>query len=119
MQQQLWHDSVFDALGSAVQAAGGTKKIAGKLWPALDSDVAAARLRSSINPDHAQKLCPSEIVLILKLAADAGDYSIAHFIAREAGGEFKPMSPADAKKRAKKQRASVLMAELAGLMTED
>jgi hypothetical protein len=53
MQQDLWHDTIFDALGAAVQAAGGAKKVAAKLWPALDTTSANARLRAGLNPDHA------------------------------------------------------------------
>jgi len=111
-QSQLWHDSVYDALGAAVEAAGGRKKVAAKLWPALDSDSATARLRGGLNPEHAQKLDPAELLMIGRLARDGGDDSLMQFFAREWGYEVEPLSAPEAKKRAKKQRVSALLAEL-------
>lgn len=119
MQQDLWHDTIFDALGAAVQAAGGAKRIAGKLWPALDSASATARLRGCLNPEHAQKLCPAELLMLARLARDAGDNSVMEFLARDLGYEIKPLAPAEAKKRAKKARVSALLAELARLSEDE
>jgi hypothetical protein len=94
-QSQLWYDSIFDAVGAAVQAAGGAKKVAGKLWPALGSDVGTARLRSGLNPDHAQKLCFSEFVMIARLAREAGDHSLMRYLGAELGYEVNPVHPID------------------------
>lgn len=119
MQAELWHDTIFDALGAAVQAAGGAKKVAGKLWPALDSTSATARLRACLNPEHAQKLCPAEFLMLAKLARDVGDNSIMEFLARELGYEVKALAPAEAKKRVKKARVASLLAELARLSEDE
>lgn len=118
-QNALWHDTIFDALGGAVQAAGGTKRVAGKLWPTLDSTSATARLRSSLNPEHAQKLDPAELLAIARLGKDAGDNSLMDFLARELGYEVKPLAPADAKKRAKRVRRLALLEELKRLEDEE
>lgn len=118
-QGELWHDSIFDALGTAVNAVGGRKAVAGRMWPNLDATSGAARITACINPDHAQKLCPSELVLLARLAKDAGDHSIMTFLARELGYEVKPLSGAEAKKRAKKVRRAALLAELAQLLEDD
>ncbi len=119
MQAELWHDTVFDALGAAVQAAGGAKKVAGRLWPALDSTSATARLRGCLNPEHAQKFCPAELLMLAKLARDAGDNAIMEFLARELGYEIKSLAPVEAKKRAKKARMAALLAELAKLSEDE
>ena len=119
MQQELWHDTVFDAVGAAVQAAGGAKKVAGKLWPALDATNAAARLRGCLDPDHAQKLCLAELMMLGKLARDAGDSSIMDFFAREWGYKVEALSPEEAKKKAKRARVSALLAELARLSDDE
>lgn len=119
MQVELWHDTIFDALGAAVQAAGGAKKVAGKLWPALDSTSATARLRGCLNPEHAQKLCPEEFVMLVRLAREVGDSSVMEFMARELGYELKALAPAEAKKRAKKARVASLLAELARLSDDE
>jgi hypothetical protein len=119
MQDELWHDTVFDALGAAVQAAGGAKRVAGRLWPALDSTSATARLRGSLNPDHAQKLDLDEIVMVLRLGKEAGDNSVMEFLARDLGYEIKPLAPAEAKKRAKRMRRLALLEELKRLEDEE
>ena len=119
MQQDLWHDTIFDALGAAVQAAGGAKKVASKLWPSLDSTSANARLRAGLNPDHAQKLCLLEVLMILRLAMEAGDSSVMQYLARELGCELKVLSPAEAKKRAKRARRLELLEQLKRLEDEE
>lgn len=118
MQQDLWHDTIFDALGAAVQAAGGAKKVAARLWPALDSTSANARLRAGLNPDHAQKLCMLEVLMILRLAMEAGDASVMEYLARELGCELKVLSPVEAKKRARRVRRLALLDELKRLEDE-
>jgi hypothetical protein len=119
MQHELWHDTIFDALGAAVQAAGGAKKVAAKLWPALDSTSANARLRAGLNPEHAQKLCLLEVLMILRLAIDAGDASVMEYLARELGCEIRVLSPIEAKKRAKRVRRLALLDELKRLEDEE
>lgn len=119
MQQDLWHDTIFDALGAAVQAAGGAKKVASKLWPALDSTSANARLRAGLNPEHAQKLCLLEVLMILRLAMEAGDASVMQYLARELGCELKVLSPGEAKKRAKRARRLELLDQLKRLEDEE
>lgn len=118
MQQDLWHDTIFDALGASVQAAGGVKKVASKLWPALDSTSATARLRAGLNPEHAQKLCLLEVQMILRLAMEAGDASVMQYLARDLGCEFTVLSPAEAKKRLKRARRLDLLEQLKRLEDE-
>lgn len=55
LQTDLWDDSILDALGSAVRAAGGPGTVARKLWPAIEESSRTARLRACLNPDHAQR----------------------------------------------------------------
>lgn len=119
MQQVLWHDTILDALGAAVQSAGGNKRVASKLWPALDADSASARLRACLNPDHPQKLDPQEVDLIIGLAADAADDSVMQYLARKHGYELQRLSPGEAKKRAKRARRTALLDELRRLEDED
>lgn len=118
MQHDLWHDTILDAVGAAVQAAGGMKKVAGKLWPTLDSTSATARLRACLNPDHAQKLDPEEFVMIGKLARDANDVSIVQFLERGWDFEAKMISREDAKKTENRRRRLALLEELKRLEDE-
>lgn len=118
VQSELWHDTILDAVGAAVQAAGGIKKVASKLWPALDASSAASKLRSALSPEHSQKLCPEELLLVQRLARDAGDISILEFQARELGCKLEVLAPAEAKKLAKKTRRLALLEELKRLEDE-
>jgi len=119
VQQVLWHDTILDAIGAAVQSAGGNKRVASKLWPSLDSDSASARLRACLNPDHAQKLDPQEVDMIIGLAADAADESIPRYIARKHGFEIQRLSPGEAKKRAKRARKIAILDELRQMEEEE
>lgn len=118
-QSALWHETIFDSIGAAVVAAGGPKRVASKLWPTLDSSSASARLRGCLNPDHAQKLDPAELLTIARFAKDAGDNSLMEFLARELGYEVKPLAPVEAKKRAKRVRRLALLDELKRLEDEE
>jgi hypothetical protein len=119
MQHQLWHDTIFDALGSAVQVSGGVKKVSAKLWPALTTDAATIRLRSCLNPDHPQKLCPEELLLVLRLAKEAGDNSVMTFLARSLGYEIIPLTPVETEKRAKRAKKLELLEQLKRLEDDE
>jgi hypothetical protein len=69
-QSSLFHDTIYDALGADIAAAGGFKVVAGKLWP-TDAN-GSAKLRNSINPDQPHKLCADEVLAIKKLAYEHG-----------------------------------------------
>ena len=118
-QSTLWFDHIFDAIGASIQAAGGMKRVAAKLWPTLDSTSATARLRSSINPEHAQKLDPEELSMIIGLAKDAGDHSIMEYLGRERGFDVKALAPEDAKKLERRTRRLALLEELKRLEDEE
>lgn len=118
-QVALFHDSISDALGAAIGAAGGWKVVAGKLWPAMKPEAAYTRLKHSLNEDRAEKLSPEEAMLVARLGRDAGCHAVMEFQARELGYELRPLTPAESKKRAKKARVSALLAELARLAEDE
>lgn len=118
-QSALDLGTIYDAIGCAVQVAGGTKRVASKLWPALGQSSAEARLRCSLNPEHAQKLDPEELSMVIGLAMDAGNFSVMEFLARKHGFEIKPLSPVEAKKRARRVRRLALLDELKRLEDEE
>jgi len=119
MQQVLWHDTLDDATGAAVQAAGGIKKVASKLWPALDLESAGAKLRACLNPEHAQKLSSAEWLLIGKLSRDAGDNALMEFLGRELTNEVKPLTSHESKKRAKRAKRLDLLDQLKRLEDDE
>ena len=81
-QTSLWHDTIYDALGADIAAAGGFKVVAGKLWPSENPTTSATKLRNAVNPDQAQKLCPEEVMQIKQLAKVAGSTATVTYEAR-------------------------------------
>lgn len=121
-QVPLWHDSIEDAIGTAVQALGGAKQVAAILWPALAQakpETAYTRLKHSLNPEKAEKLSPDEVLLIAREAAAIGMHCVMEYFAREAGYELKALAPADAKKRARRARKLALLEELKRLEDDE
>lgn len=120
-QVPLWHDCFEDALGAAVQALGGAKKVSALLWPVQAQqkpETAYTRVRACLNPDKAEKFSPDELLVLIRQAAEVGDHSIMRYIGREGRYEVTPLSPEDAEKRAKSARRRALLAELASLEDE-
>jgi len=91
-----FHEDIYDAIGAAVQALGGPKKVAGMLWPNKKLDTAYAHLKNCLRDDKAEKLDPHEVLIIGKMAKDVGEHAIAEY-----GNDFmgyeppKPQSPRD------------------------
>src|SRR5688572_26859216 len=83
MQSDLFHDSIYDALGADIAAAGGVKKVAALLWPAKED--AAGRLRACLSVEHSQKLDADEILKIKKLARAAGSNATVNYEAQQIG----------------------------------
>jgi hypothetical protein len=110
-QAELFHDTIYDALGADISAIGGFKVVAGKLWPAENPTTAATKLRNAINPDQAQKLCPDEILRVKRLAKEVGSYATVTYEARELGFDFAWIQPEDEAARIQR-RATELMEQL-------
>lgn len=91
-----FHEDIYDAIGSAVQALGGPKKVAGMLWPNKKLDTAYAHLKNCLRDDKAEKLDPLEVLIIGKMAKEVGEHAIAEY-----GNDFmgyeppKPYTPQD------------------------
>lgn len=95
MQKQLWHDTLFDAIGADIAAAGGYKIVAGKLWPSESPTTAAAKLRNAVNPEQAQKLCPDEVLQIKRLAKECGSSAIVDYEAQQLSFRVEWITPED------------------------
>ncbi len=84
-QATLWHECMLDALGSAIAAAGGFKVVAGKLWPMHKPETGYARLKACLDRNKPEKLDPEEVVLVIRLARQAGDHSVMRYLCQELG----------------------------------
>lgn len=97
MQQQLeigeCFDSINDALTSVVNSLGGFKKVGPTLRPELPIDQAAGWLRDCLNPARREKLAPEQVLLILRLARQAGVHAAMSFLAFDTGYKAVPVDP--------------------------
>jgi predicted ATPase len=121
-QIQLWHESIEDAIGTAVQALGGAKKVAELLWPVQARNkpqTAYTRLRHCLNAEKPEKLDPDEVMTIARAAAVLGEHSIMKFFARELGYELVPLAPTESVKRMRRNRRLALLEELKLLEDEE
>jgi hypothetical protein len=109
-QQALFHDTIFDAIGADIAAAGGFKTVAGKLWPAESPATSAAKLRNSINPEQPHKLCPDEVLQIKRLAAEAGSYATINYEAQQLGYAVTWIEPEDELQRIERENNELLKA---------
>jgi hypothetical protein len=118
-QQTLFHDSIDDALGTCVAFCGGPKKVGGWLYPSLTPSAAEARVRANLNPERDHKFSPGEIEVLGLRARELGCFALQEYLAGKWACEFKPLAPAEAKKRAKRVRRLALLEELKRLEDEE
>lgn len=122
-QAQLWNDgdeTAEEAASASVKAAGGVKKVAGKVWPAMDSEKAATKLRGCLSAEHLQKPDFDEIGMLIRLAREeADDISLLQWFARHANCQVTRLTPVEAKRNARKARKAMLLAELGRLLDEE
>ncbi len=109
-------DSMNDALIECVKALGGSKTVGPDLFPDLAPDAAQRKLLDCLNEDRPQQLNPSQAVLILRWARNAGCHIGMEFLAEHLSySRPTPIEPED--ERAKLQReyieAARAMAKLA------
>jgi len=109
-QAVLFHDTIFDALGADISAAGGFKVVAGKLWPAENPTTAATKLRNAVNPEQAQKLCPDEVIQIKRLAFEAGSTATITYEAQQLGYAVTWIEPEDEIQRIERENNELLKA---------
>lgn len=118
VQVPLWHDSIEDAVGTAVQALGGAKKVAEVLWPALKPETAYSRLKHSLDPDKPEKLSLGELLMIARMARARGEHSIAQYFGRDVGYEVMPLNNEEIEKKVRREKMRWHLAEVARLSQE-
>lgn len=113
-------ESIYEALIECVKAAGGSKAVAAKLWPAKaarDIDDARRYLAGCLNPDRQEKLSLDEVLLILSEARTRGCHVGMQFLAATLSyAEPQPVEPKDEADELRRQfiestRALAKMAE--------
>lgn len=96
MQIELpFFESPEDALKAVIQQLGGIKRVGPKLFPDKSVDAAARYLLDCVNPERSEKLAITQIMLLLRLAADAGFHTAFAWLAGEIGYDIKPITRAE------------------------
>ncbi|URF05462.1 hypothetical protein [Cupriavidus campinensis] len=100
MQEKLFYESVYEAIGEVVRAAGGTKKVGAMLWPEKSADAAGAMLKDCLNPDRREKLDPEQVAFIRRLGRQIGCHALMNFEAQDSGYERpKPLNSEEQARR--------------------
>lgn len=96
MEAKLYFDDDLDALRATVTELGGFKAVGGKLWPDKPSDKAGRLLADCCNSSRSERLTPSQLLFVMRMAREAGVHSLAdHFMACAGYAKPIPVSPAD------------------------
>ncbi len=113
-------ETLNDALIECIKASGGSKSVASILWPEKPPLDAQRLLLACLNPERSEKLCPSQTLLILKLAKEAGSHIGIEFICQSLNySKPTPIEPEDHKAELMRefiaaQKAMSLLAEKLG-----
>jgi hypothetical protein len=93
--QDVYEDEL-DAARDMVRRLGGAKKVGTLIWPDKTVDGAARHLLDCLNPNRAERLSPSQLLLLMRLARADGHHGLAGYLLAQAGYEPPvPSKPAD------------------------
>jgi hypothetical protein len=96
VSQSLFHESLAEAIKDCINACGGTKQVAAKLWPEKTPDAAHRLLLSCLNEDRPERLTPEQFMLILRMSREKGCHIGVTYLMRELGyADPQPVEPLD------------------------
>lgn len=79
------YDDELDAARDAVKHLGGAKKVGPMIWPDKSPEAASRHLHDCLNPTRAERLSPSQLLLMMRLCRQAGFHGLTAYLLREAG----------------------------------
>ncbi|KZT13741.1 MAG: hypothetical protein V4843_02815 [Pseudomonadota bacterium] len=85
MNDPLLYEDELDAAKDAVKALGGAKKVGPLIWPDKAPETAARHLLDCLNGSRAERLSPSQLLLLMRLAREVGFHGLTAYLLREAG----------------------------------
>jgi len=89
-------DSLNEALVECVKACGGSKQVAGSLWPEKSPEAAQRMLLDCLNDDRAAHLSPDHVVMVLQMARNKGCHVGINYLAERLGySQPNPIEPSD------------------------
>lgn len=95
-EQELWHDRIEDAALAVVMQLGGYKRVGPEVYPEVDDDQAANRLRDALNPARREHLSPHRLLRLLEAGRAGGAHVLMTWLCRKAGySDPVPITPDD------------------------
>jgi len=94
-QNNLFHESITDAMRDVVMALGGTKAVGVKMRPEMPADHAARWLADCLNADRREKLNPDQVFWLMREGRMAGCHILMNYLAQESGYSVQPIEPQD------------------------
>lgn len=84
-QERLFYEDVYDALTDVVRALGGPKAVGGVFWPQKEPERAAQDVRNCLNRNHSQKFDPEQLLLLFRMAGEAGCHIGMYYFSTQCG----------------------------------
>ena len=95
-QLNMFHEDIYSAISTDIQALGGNKKVGSQLWPEKSPDKAGELLANCLNRLRAEKLDPEQLLWIISQARKVVSSAALGYIAEQADYEKpKPIEPVD------------------------
>ena len=85
MNESLLYEDELDAARDAVKHLGGAKRVGPLIWPDKSPEAASRHLHDCLNAGRAERLSPSQLLLLMRLAREAGFHGLTAYLLREAG----------------------------------
>lgn len=111
MNDPLLYEDELDAARDAVKHLGGAKKVGPLIWPDKAPEPAARHLLDCLNGARAERLSPSQLLMLMRLAREVGFHGLAGYLLREAG--YAPPVPVEPQ-----TEAEVLTRRMEGMVGE-
>jgi len=90
------YETINEALIACVKASGGSKTVGAALWPEMAPDHAQRKLLSALDEARPEKLCPAQVLFVLKLARARGFHDgVAHILESLSYAPTTPIEPKD------------------------
>lgn len=95
-QLPLVVESLNEAMRAAVAVLGGAKMVGPALWHEKAPDDAARGLLDCLNADRPQRLDPERVLMLMRMAREAGYHGLMEYVAGDAGyTRPSPVEPED------------------------
>lgn len=92
----MYFESMNEALIACVKAAGGSKTVGAALWPDVAPDQAQRKLLNALDESRPEKISPTQVMLIFKLAKARGFHEgIAYVLESLNYAPTHPIEPKD------------------------